>query len=262
MSAFHAEEDPNDQFVYDRTESVLHLSLDAPGGTSLSPYDSPVAVGVLLERYSWQIWRQRSTGAEEYREPGTVPESGATVTLTRSPEMGTLAESTLITGSDGRAWTTFSPDGTTSNISIDATSADSTASFSFSITSTPGFEESWYLSHTEATLVAEITSVLSTQDVPSGENRDLSLSVRYETWDVMASNLGNTRTENFTSAPAEGASVTWSLESGDGTVSGYGTTDSGGLAQGSFTMGSGESIIRAEIAYATGQATTAPMRQP
>lgn len=97
LSAFHAEEDPNDQFVYDRTESVLHLSLDAPGGTSLSPYDSPVAVGVLLERYSWQIWRQPSTGLEEYREPGTVPESGATATLTRSPEMGTLAESTLIT---------------------------------------------------------------------------------------------------------------------------------------------------------------------
>jgi hypothetical protein len=32
LTTFHAEDDPNDQFVYDRTESVLHLSLEAPGG--------------------------------------------------------------------------------------------------------------------------------------------------------------------------------------------------------------------------------------
>jgi hypothetical protein len=91
LTAFHAEDDPNDQFVFDRTESVLHLSLEAPGGTSLSMGDSAVWVGVLLERYSWQIWRQPSTGIEGYRDPLSEPESGATVTLLRSPEMGSLA---------------------------------------------------------------------------------------------------------------------------------------------------------------------------
>ncbi len=183
LSVFHAEEDPNDPFVHDRTESVLHLSLSAPDGTSLIMGGSAVPVGVLLERYSWQIWRQPSTGIEEYREPQTTPEAGATVTLTRSPEMGTLPDATLSTDSEGRAWTTFSPDGGAGGVSIEAAAGDSTATLFFDIAfpdpyGSGGTEESWSYSHTEATLVAEITSPLPTYDLAAGESRDLALLVR------------------------------------------------------------------------------------
>ena len=256
---FHAEDDPDEAFTYDRTESVLHLSLEAPGGTSLSPADPPAGIELLLQRHSWQIWRQPSTGSEEYRHPTVLPESGASVSLSLSPSMGSLADTTLLTDGEGRAGTTFSPEGATGPVMIEAVSGESTASLAFDIVSTPGTEETWSYSHTEATLVAEITSELSTQEVPAGETRTLSLSVRYETWDVLSSNFGNSRTDNHTSAPAEGAAVGWSNESGDGSVSGYGTTDAAGLCQGAFTMGSGEATVRAEISYATGHATFATL---
>jgi hypothetical protein len=225
---------------------------------------SAVPVGVLLERYSWQIWRQPSTGIEEYREPQTTPEAGATVTLTRSPEMGTLPDATLSTDSEGRAWTMFAPDGGAGGVSIEAAAGDSTATLFFDIAFPDDYnngstEESWSYSHTEATLVAELSSPLPTYDLAAGESRDLALSVRYETWDVEISNHGNTRTENHTSAPAEGAGVTWTIESGDGSVSGYGTSDAAGMVQGSLTMGSGETIVRADLSYATGQATSATL---
>jgi RHS repeat-associated protein len=263
LSVFHAEEDPNDNFVYDRTESVLHLSLSAPDGTSLSMGGPAVPVGVLLERYSWEIWRHPSSALEQYRDPNTVAETGATVSFTRSPEIGSLSDSTLTTDNEGRAWVMFSPGGGSGGVSFVATSGDSTATLVFDIRPPNYVEnsssETWSYSHTEATLVAEITSPQLSQDVPSGLTFPVSLSVRYETWDVEVSNFGNSRTENHTSAPAIGAGVNWTIESGDGSVSGYAMTDASGTAEGSITMGSGETAVRADVSYATGQATSATL---
>jgi hypothetical protein len=260
-NVFHAEEDPNDTFVQDRIESVLYLYLDAPGGTSLDSNASPAAIGVLLERYSWEIWRQPSTGIEQYQNAQVTPESGAMVTLTRSPEVGSLADSTLITGSDGRAWTTFAPEGSSGAVSVQASMGESNASLTFDLTTTytSGWEEQWSFSHTEATLTASLGSAASTYDVPSGESRELSLSVYYETWDVEVSNFGNSRTVNLTGAPAVGASVSWSVEMGDGYVAGGGQTDASGVCPATLTVGSSGGNVRAEVSFSTGSATSATL---
>ena len=260
LSGFHAEDDPNDAYVYDRTESVLHLSLDAPGGTSLSAGGPVASIGIYVQRHSWEIWRQASTGLEEYRDANNAPEAGASVNLSLSDAMGTLGDSTVITNADGFAYTTYSPDGGSGSVYVNAAVENSTASLFFDVTyTTTGYDESYSYSHTEATLVAELSAAGSTDSVYPGETRELSLSVRYETWDVMTNSLGHSYTENHTSAPAEGASVTWISESGDASVSGYGMADAAGFCQGSMMMGSGDSVVRAEVSYAAGQATSASL---
>ena len=260
-NAFRAEEDPNDTFVQDRTESVLYLYLDAPGGTSLDSSASPAALGILLERYAWEIWRQPSTGIEEYRHAQVTPESGAMVTLTRSPETGSFADSILITGDDGRAWTTFAPGGASGAVTVQASAGESNASlcFNFSPTSSPVSEEQWSYSRTEATLTATLTSNTSTDQVPPGENRDLSLAVAYETWDVEYSSAGNSRTVNHTSAPAVGAFVSWSVAMGDGYVAGGAMTDDLGQCPATLTVGSSGGNVRAEVSFSTGSATSATL---
>jgi len=52
LSGFHAEDDPNDAYVYDRTESVLHLSFEAPAGTSLSAGGAAANIGIYVQRHS------------------------------------------------------------------------------------------------------------------------------------------------------------------------------------------------------------------
>jgi hypothetical protein len=260
LSGFHAEDDPNDAYAYDRTESVLHLSLEAPAGTSLSAGGPAANIGIYVQRHSWEIWRQPSTGFEEYRDANNAPESGASVNLSLSDAMGTLGDSTVITNADGFATTTYSPDGGSGSVYVNAAVENSTASLFFDVTyTTTGYGESYSYSHTEATLVAELSATGSTDHLYPGESRELSLSVRYETWDVMTNSSGSSRTENHTSAPAEGASVTWISGSGDASVSGYGMADAAGFCQGSLTMGSGDSIVRAEVSYAAGQATSASL---
>jgi hypothetical protein len=100
INAFHAEEDPNEAFVYDRTESVLLLALEARDGTNLQPGGPTALIGVLLMRSSWQIWRQPSTGIKEYQSASSLPQSGARVSLSVPSEMGGLADTTLVTDSE------------------------------------------------------------------------------------------------------------------------------------------------------------------
>jgi len=215
-----------------------------------------------VQRHSWEIWRQPSTGLEEFRNATSAPESGASVSLSLSTAMGYLGNTSLTTNPDGLATTTFSPDGSSGGVYVNAAVESSTASLYFDVaysTLPTHSVETWSYSRTEATLVAELSTTGSTDNVYPGETRDLSLSVRYETWDVMTSSMGNSRTENHTSAPAQGASVNWVSDSGDASVSGYGTVDTSGMCQGNLTMGHAGSVVRAEVAYAAGQATSADL---
>jgi regulation of enolase protein 1 (concanavalin A-like superfamily) len=75
----------------------------------------------------------------------------------------------------------------------------------------------------------------------------------------MMSNHGGWRTENHSTSPASGAQITWSTESGDGYLSGYGTTDAAGQAQATLTMGSVDTVARVEVSYASGHATSATL---
>lgn len=151
LSGFHAEDNPNDAYAYDRTESVLHLSLEAPSGTSLNSGGPAANIGIYVQRHSWEIWRQASTGLEEYRDANNAPESGASVNLSLSDAMGTLGDTTAITNADGFATTTYSPDGGSGSVYVNAAVENSTASLFFDVTyTTTGYDESYHYSHTEA----------------------------------------------------------------------------------------------------------------
>jgi len=176
LSGFHAEDDPNDTYVYDRTESVLHLSLDAPGGTSLDSGSAAAPVGVFLQRYSWQIWRQPSTGYEEYRDASSTPESGAAVSLSLSENMGTLGDTTLTTNAEGLASTTFSPNGGFGGVYLNAAVENSTASLFFDLTYTSPGDDTYVYSRTEGTLVAELTTTGSTSSLSTRVNPAISPS--------------------------------------------------------------------------------------
>lgn len=258
-AVFQAEEDGGS--IYDRQESCLHLSLIPDEDTELSPGDGAQRIEVTAEWHSWEIWIDPATGEEEHQNASTTPAEGAVVNLQLRSGLGVLSASSVTTDSDGRAEVYFTPQSSGID-TVDAAAGDSTASLDFTISDgagAGGMEEMWEYSHTEATLSAEFSLANDVTALYEGETRMLLLTVHYETWDVLTNGVGETRIENLTRSPADGASIDWYAESGDAFVTGYGTADTAGFAQGSITVGSAESIARVDISYATGQSTSATL---
>ena len=79
LPALHEGGDPGDGYLYDRSESVLHLSLEAPHGIPLSSGYESVGLVAALHRHSWEVWRHPDTGDEQARDAHTQPEAGAGV---------------------------------------------------------------------------------------------------------------------------------------------------------------------------------------
>jgi hypothetical protein len=251
--AFHADEPPAEEpFQYDRTESVLFVNLSGPQGTVLSTPTATLPVEVIVERHSWEIWKRPSTGAEEARPLPPVPAMSVTVNL--NGHLGTPGNATVTTDSWGRAQTSFTANGTLGNPSVQATVADSTATLNFS---QPG--EDWTFVRTEGTIRASLAAPAGATGLIPGENRNVVLTVLYETWNVEMSNYGNTRTVQHATSPAVGAFVNWSTAGGDAYVSGSWLTDGQGRCETQMVMGSVDSVIRTDVTYATGDATHATL---
>jgi hypothetical protein len=249
---FHAEEEPplSDEFAYDRTESVLIIHLNGPQGTSLGTPTATLPVDVFVERHSWEIWRRPSGIAEEARNPQTQPASN--VQLTFSATVGSPGSASATTNWEGRASTSFTAAGILGSPQLHASAGGNSASLSFSL---PG--ETWTCQQTEATLSASLEAPSGDTEIPQGENRPFLLTIRYNTWDVETSNFGNSRTVNHTSSPASGAAVSWTTLSGDGYPTGGLMADLNGQVSGNLVMGSANTVVRADVSYATGQATSA-----
>ncbi|MBL9152947.1 MAG: hypothetical protein JNK37_10695, partial [Verrucomicrobiales bacterium] len=242
-------------FAFQRVESYLELSLEAPNGaTDLLPGTTRPLVAAV-NRIAWEIWQRPSTGESEIRNSSVTPEPGVTIGFAVTVGEGSLSMDSVTTGESGEGAIVFTAGWAPQSATVTATmAAGSTASLTFD---PPG--EAWAYHHSEATLTATLGSSSSPAEVPTGEARDLVATVSYVTWDVMESNYGNQRVENVSTSPADGAQVTWSVASGDGYVTGAGTAGADGVSAGSLTMGSVDSVARVDVAYATGQATSAQL---
>lgn len=249
--AFHADEPPAEEpFQYDRTESVLFVNFSAPQGTVLPTPTATLPVEVIVERHEWEIWKRPSTGQEEAHPVQVSRAAGVTVHL--SGHLGFADATTVTTDMQGTAQTSFTADGTLGSPTITGMVGNSTSSLNFT---QPG--EDWTHQNTEGIIVASIEVQGGGSEITAGESRPLVLSVAYETWDVEISNYGNTRTVNRTNSPAVGAYANWFTESGDAYVSGFGITDGQGRCETSMVMGSVNSVVRADVTYATGDTTHA-----
>ncbi|OYW73657.1 MAG: hypothetical protein B7Z37_20690, partial [Verrucomicrobia bacterium 12-59-8] len=113
-------------------------------------------------------------------------------------------------------------------------------------------EEQWWHSNDETTLFASLSSSAAETHVESGTACPISVNVTYTNWEVWQSSTGSTELRNYTTGAAEGASVWFSLESGDGAVESTSTsTDSQGQATATFTMGQDASVLRVDSWFMT-----------
>lgn len=112
--------------------------------------------------------------------------------------------------------------------------------------------EQWWHSRDETTIFASLTTDAAQTDVAAGAQCTASVNVTYSQWEVWESSAGGFELRNCTTGAAEGASVWFSVESGDGAVDGSViSTDSQGQATTTFTMGEAASVLRVDSWFLT-----------
>jgi len=256
--AFRAEEG-GDPFQFDRPESAYYLSIYAPEGTQLQTIDDTRTVEVIVEFQQWEIWVHPDTYESQIRNFSSDPVPDVPVGLSLSPWSGSLDTMNPYTDAFGKASTVFHNSGNSSPVTVSAEYNGASASLVFEppVPGTTPPQEEWNYSHSEATITANLSANALSYPLAMGQAVTLDLYVTYDSWDVLTSNLGNSRTENHSSSPAVSAYVSWSIESGDGYVSGNTYTDGGGIAYADFVVGSSTSVVRADVSFVSGNSTSA-----
>ena len=94
--------------------------------------------------------------------------------------------------------------------------------------------EEWSFDHAESLVEAVLTA--SESSVYSGATVNLTLEVRRHQWEVWVSDWGNVETREDTYEPLSEKTLSWSVVSGDGGLSGDALTDAQGQAAGSFVL--------------------------
>lgn len=241
------------EFVQTSTESYVEIGLSTSEGTSnFGPSDTRT-VTATIQTHSWEVWTHSGTGAVETMNDSWTPVSGAWLNQYVDHDSGMAYLGQAATDSSGQC--SFSVSGSNNQTLVKVIAATSEeASLAFEPPMV--VEEQWSFSHYEGLVSASLSS--DGQSVGSGQSQTLTASVTYNQWEVQMSSWGNTRTVNFSSSPASGAQVSWSVESGDGSVTAYNwSTDGSGNATAGFTMGSTSSRVRVDVSYAGGSSTSA-----
>ncbi len=220
-------------------------------------------VYVHAEFQTWEVW-QSDYDRTEIRNLESSPASGAVLSLDR-PSLfsvpddpvakfngpGTIINGTPLLDEAGNGWGTFTRgEGSDTLCRIWATAQYGFMGSSASIDIRKAIvQEVWTLTGTEGSITADMTADGSTTGVAPGATRVLSAAVTYESWEVWTSNLGHTEHRNHATAPAVGATVAWSV-AGDASLNvSNSTTDSNGQSSASFTMGSGDAGVRADVSF-------------
>ena len=248
--------DEGDGFTYTSTQSSVAVSAWAPSGTTGMQEGDTRQVLTYSEINTWEIWTNSDTGATEVRNPLTVPLAGTGMTFGASGDGAVSPSSTTADGS-GNAVTTFTAGTTISTVTATVTAYGATGTVTFD---TPIIPETWTWESDQSLITASLSASGSTDNVPIGATRDVQAYVEYSSWSVEVSNLGNHRTVGYQTSPAIGATVSWSMDSGDGAVSpSSSTADNSGNATTTFTMQSAASVVRADVSYATSSGTYATL---
>jgi len=211
-----------------REESYVEVLLTPDNqGADLAPGES-TGVAVAVTKVAWDAWIHPETGESlPPRNERTTPVEGASLTFSPTGT-GQVSSPSATTDVNGHARLSFTGGTAGSTLEVTAVTGDGA-----NATASLWLPSDWSYVRTEGLIEAALTG-------GSGvDQASLQLSVTYSTWDVFRSNrAGEDITSNHSSSPAEGASVAWSIDSGDGSVSGNSTTDAAGLT--TATLPSGE----------------------
>lgn len=256
----HADDPEPETWVLDHTESSLQAYLDAPDGTTDIDSGSSRAVKLTVEQTTWDVMIS-SWGNTSIQNSVTTAVSGASVSFGVVSGEGYLSMNSGTT-TDGTLWTTLQIGAQNTRLQADVAyngiSAAATLDFSIYAPPTDPEPEVWSYSHTEGVLTATLSANGSTTDVAVGEQRVVQMHAQYDSWEVWISNYGNTETRNSASSPASGASIYWSMSSGDGALDNMTVqADANGDASADFTMGQEGAEIVADVSYAASSGSTA-----
>jgi hypothetical protein len=259
-----AEDDPPPAETWNEpvAQSCLLAHLTCTTGSSYTDTDSSKQLDVSLERHSW-IVSTSDLGNTSISDYNVAPVSGEHVYFSiTSPNGGGVASSFASdawTDTAGKCSASIPIDDAPNVVAQAAVSTINGESVTSSFTFTKEVPvEEWSFSHAEALLHASITADGSVE-LTSGEQRTVTVTATYETWDVYTSSLGNTETRNHYSSPAAGASVYWALYSADGAIwspSGE-QLESDGTGTIEFIMGSSDATVQADLGYLSTMTTTA-----
>ena len=243
------------EFSFDRVESVREVTLGTiQGPTPMLPGETRNVEAVVTER-RWEVWTN-AVGDSEHRMHSAVPVAGASVTFQVTGNGFLSTGETAYTNEAGivRATFTAQAPGTSEIIASIQASTDTVATSQLTLTiqsDTP--EEIWTYDRTEGTLSAFLSGDAS--PIPAANSRTLRLAVVSASWEVWTSNLGNVRIEGYSEAGASEASVSWSVDAGDGSITGASTTDSLGYVDAWFTGGYHQSLVTASVTFGGATAT-------
>lgn len=252
--AAHAADD--DAFTLTSTESAVSVSVYASEGTSGMQQGESRQVIANVQLNTWEVWTNSVSGTSEIRNSVTSPMPGASLsfsacgTASVSPAWGT-------TDGNGNSLASFTMGSGNSIVAVTESGSGATGSITFAELV---IGETWQWDHDESLITASLSTTDSTNNVQIGATPALQANVTVSSWSVYVSNLGNTRTDNTSTSPAIGASVYWSIQSGDGSVSpGWSATDGNGNATATLTMGGAASTVRADVSFATASSTYATL---
>ncbi len=245
-----------EEFTPTGTESLVTIDLAASEGTTGLEVGSSRQVSAHVEQATWEVWTGSITGTIQIRNYQTTPLVGESVSFSVISGDGGVSGGGG-TDSSGNSSGTFTGGSLNSTVVAQAAGASGTIAFT-----DPVIPEVWTWDRDEGLLTASLAASGTTGEVPAGDGRQVQVHVEYSSWAVYRSNYNNEETRNYSVGPAVGAQVAWSVPTGDGAIGsdGYSSpTDGSGNAHVPFTMGTGDSIVRADVTYATSSSTYATL---
>lgn len=250
-------------YEYNHSEASLYVNASTPGSTSLGTGET-ASVDVYAEITTWEVWTS-NFGNSDIRNTTTNPVGYGSCYLTAS-NGGSVQSYYVSFDGSGHATTTFTMGSQSSTVHADVnySSWSGSADLNFSHTGSGTF----VYDHSESGLGLTLASSNSTTGVAAGTPAPVTLHVSYNTWEVWVDENGATESRNNSSSDASGASVNFTVESGDSYVDIPSTTlDSYGNTSLTLFMGSANSVLRSDVTYSglSASATltfTAPTSEP
>ena len=229
---------------FSHTEDSFALSLEAPGGVPQLAAGQAHTLLARAEVTTWQVFTS-NYGNMDYREPYTQPAAWLPLYLWVMEGDGVLVEPPVTAGEDGTAEVNLQMG--TGSTRVQALLPDGNGgALALAELDLAVLAEEWWLVREEGTLLLNLAAGGAQTGLAPGEQRSVAAEVRYQGWEVWSNGVTEEFRNDFDRA-AQGAVLTFAVESGDGTVdAGPVSTDTEGRAAVTFTMGQQASLLRGD----------------
>ncbi len=266
-----------EDWLQDHQEGYISASLSATGGTAAIPTGDTRTVQAHVESTTWWIYRSNWDSTKTMQGSsstsvaggasvtwsvisgdGTATVENHTATAPNDPTTDPLATSPTVPAGD--AMTTFTMGNSDATVQADVVFLGS-RSTSGTIGFTVDTSEHWTVDHTEHVVNGLALTVNGTQgSLKVGDQRAINAALTWDSWYVWKSTYGNTSEGSHSTIPADGETVAFSIQQyGGGTLSAASvTTDVNGNAGVTFTMGSSESTVQADVGGLTATTIFSP----